>query len=353
MSPPPAADAPPTYRVAPADLERDRATVLELWRDNLGDPARHATKFDWFYRDNPFGRPLLQLLYHGDRAIGCAGAGPRRMRCRGRDIHAGLLADFAVVREHRTLGPALMLQQAMREAAAGHFELLYGFPNPGAVPIFKRGGFTLLGELTRHARVLRHGPYLERRLPHWLAAPAGLAPDLGRALLERVQSTGEQAMTARWRDQPGELVDELWQRAPRGDNLVAVRERAMLQWRFEQSALDTLRYLEVFDRHGAPAAWFACQVRDGVLQVRDFWSTDAPRTLAPGAVLALLHAARQHHCTSVSVELAAAPELLASWHQAGFHARESQPVIGQWLDQNHEPAPTPPELFLTNLDEDE
>jgi hypothetical protein len=47
------------YSVKRAVFPRDRAQVIELWRGNLGDPAQHERKFEWFYRRSPNGEPIV------------------------------------------------------------------------------------------------------------------------------------------------------------------------------------------------------------------------------------------------------------------------------------------------------
>src|SRR5688500_18512216 len=124
---------------------RDRDTVQSIWRGTLGQQDRMAAKYDWFYLACPHGPPLLQLLRHIDGDwVGTACAGRRRMRWQGRDISAGVLVDLAVVPEHRSLGPALILQQGLIEAGARDLDLLYGFPNPKAAAVFKRIGYNKL-----------------------------------------------------------------------------------------------------------------------------------------------------------------------------------------------------------------
>src|SRR3546814_9956247 len=98
--------------------------------------------------------------------VGVGISGPRQMLFGGRRVSAGGLVDLAVLPAHRSLGPALTLQTALMEAGAKRFDLLYGFPNPKAAAVFRRVGYAPLGELSRHARVLRHGDHAHRlRVP--------------------------------------------------------------------------------------------------------------------------------------------------------------------------------------------
>src|SRR3546814_15882401 len=133
-------DPEPAYSVHEADLERDRELIVGLWRGNLGEDARMARKYDWFYRQRPYGAPLTLLLRHeaSGEWVGVASAGPRQMVFGGRRVSAGVLVDLAVLPAHRSLGPALTLQTPLREARRRGFDLLYASPNPRSEG--RRGG---------------------------------------------------------------------------------------------------------------------------------------------------------------------------------------------------------------------
>lgn len=342
------------YLPEPGDPSRDREAVLALWHGNLGDPARHAGKFDWFYLRNPDGEALLQLLRHGGDVVGCCGAAPRRMLWQGRAIRVGLLADMAVAARHRTLGPALLLQEALVATAASRFDLLYGFPNRKSLPVVKRLGYAVLGERRRYSRVLRSAGYLQRHLPAWLAAPVGVLLDAAMAVRDALRARGGRPPRACWVERADPRMQALWQAHRPARGLVGVRDEAALRWRFDDSPLAGIRYLLLGERaDGPPRAWFACQVAGGVLRVCDYWSErggDLDHRLA----LALVRAARRGGYTSISLELAAPAARVAGWLRAGFVPREGQPVVGKWLGAA---GPTPAELaqdwFLTVGDEDE
>ncbi len=340
---------PAAYTVHEADLARDRDTILGIWRGNLGEDTRMARKYDWFYRQCPYGEPLTLLLRHqaSGAFVGVASAGPRRMRWNGRDVTAGVLVDLAVAPQHRSLGPALSLQMALMEAGAQRFDLLYGFPNPKATPVFKRVGYSPLGELARHARVLRHGDYLRRRAPALVAAPAGLLLDLADRL--RLRRRGILPHEWQHRLDPS-AADAIWQHGDPGAGPVAIRDSTFLQWRFDQSPLVDIRYLLVRDARGQAGAWFACEVREHGLHVHDAWSRDGHTGPSSAQLAALLRAARRQGHASVSIELSAAAQ--PAWQAAGFAARESRPAFGR-IGADGDNAPALAALHLTSADEDE
>ncbi|HEY8682566.1 MAG TPA: hypothetical protein VIM06_05290, partial [Rhodanobacter sp.] len=305
---PPAA---PAYLARVGDAAGDRATVLSIWQGVLGEEKRrHAAKYDWFYLGCPWGEPLLELLQHTQTAtcVATAAAGSRRMLWRGRAIRAGVLADMAVSTRHRTLGPALTLQSGLMAAASGRFDLLYGFPNPKATAVAQRAGYPVIGQLRRYTCVLRHGGYFARLMPRILAQVLGWMFDAFRDGQRAVHASAHPRMTATWHDAADSRMDELWQSSPHGNGLIAVRDAAMLRWRFDQLPEIRTRYLYLSESGtDSLQAWFACQTDGTSLHVRDFWSRDAAQGIRRTLVDALGRAVRRtgERYTSLSVEYAA------------------------------------------------
>lgn len=349
MATAPAPGQPPAYAVETGSAGADRDIALAVWRGNLGQDARMAAKYAWFYQDGTAGAPLLLKLRHlaSGAWVGIAGAGPRRMRWRGRDIVAGVLVDLAVDAGHRSLGPALQLQQAMMARGRERFELLYGFPNPKAVALCRHVGYQPLGELVRYARPLRMGRYLSGRLPSMLAVPAAWLADAVDLLRLRGARTG---LRGEWHDAVAPDMDALWKASDPGPGPVTVRDSAFLAWRFDRCPLARTRHLLVRDRRGALQAWFACQAEDSTLHVRDFWSRRGAAGPASAEVTVLLRAARAGGHASVSVEFLGPAAALAGWQACGFRARGKRPAIGIAASGDAEGMAG---LWLTSADEDE
>jgi len=354
LTEPVAAATTPLYVVHEGDPLRDRDTVLSLWSGNLGQQDRIASKYDWFYLGCPHGEPLLQLLRHTESQswVGTACAGRRRMRWHGRDIRAGVLVDLAVIPEHRSLGPALILQQGLIEAGGRQLDLLYGFPNPKAAAVFKRIGYSKLTDIVRYAHVLRHGPYLRSKMPGWLAISVGAVADLVFALADSVKRLFAKRINATWTDRADARMDALWPASPRGDGLVGVRDSTHAKWRFDDCPLARTRYL-LLTQPGQDSlhAWFATQVEGGTLHVRDYWSMDGINGIDSACLLALIAAARETGHASVSVEIAANQSHLDCWIRQGFVPRSRRPVFGRWSAAADREAEQ--DLFLTSADEDE
>ncbi|MBL8262489.1 MAG: hypothetical protein JNM58_08690 [Xanthomonadaceae bacterium] len=348
--------SPPAYAARDGDAARDRDAVLAVWQGNLGQDARMAAKYDWFYLRAPAGAPVMQLLAHAGAAapVGACSAGRRRMLRDGLEIRAGVLVDLAVTPEHRTLGPALILQQGLFAAGKRELDQLYGFPNPKAAPVFKRIGYRKLGDMVRHARVVRHALYVQRRatrLPAPLAAVAGAFFDIGTGLRDRWR-VGGSALHAHWHDRAPD-IDALWSASPKPSALTAVRDAAHLRWRFDDAPVDAslppFRHLLLRDARG-DAAWFATRADAHTLHVHDAWTRDGGATPSPAIVLSLLRAARKAGFSVVSVELATNAARLQPWRDLGFEARGQRPVFGTDFNAGAE---GDADLHLVSADEDE
>jgi hypothetical protein len=342
------------YTLQDGDAERDRDVVIPVWRGSLGSEARMTAKYDWFYRRCPYGAPIVQLLREESQSawVGVCTAGRRQMMVNG-DVRAtAVVVDLAVVEGHRSLGPALALQQGLVSRARKQVDMLLGFPNPRAVPMFKRAGHERFTDLVRYARVLRHAPYLGERMPRWPAVVLGAVVDGVCRLREAVRRLAGARVHVEWSTATDPRMDALWQDSRPTEMLTAVRDERFVRWRFDDSPLVDSRHLLLSRTPGGPLeGWFTVERRGNALHVLDAWSRDMDAGVPPAHVDALLREATRMGCVSVSVELATQPERLRAWTSRGFVARGSRPVFRTWSRDGR-----PPEAggyHLTAADEDE
>ena len=92
--------------------------------------------------------------------------------------------------------------------------------------MFKRVGYAPLGELSRHARVLRHGAYVRRKLPGALAAPSGALLDAVDRMRLWSRCGG---LRAQWQASADATLAAVWSPASAGTGPVAVRDIEFLR----------------------------------------------------------------------------------------------------------------------------
>ncbi len=149
-------------------------------------------------------------------------------------------------------------------------------------------------------------------------------------------------------------MDALWARSDHGVGLLAVRDAGRLRWRFDEAPLAQTRYLLLSaDGGGSIDAWFATQVVDDVLHVRDFWSIDAARGIGRTWLDALVREARRTGVSAVSVELATRDGMLENWRARGFVERSKRPIFAFWQSDCDPGDDESFDLLFTSADEDE
>lgn len=346
------------YRIRDGEAVGDaRSAAIQAWRGSLGDDdALLAARYDALVLDSPHGRPLLRFVEHvDDGVVGFLAVAPRPMCAGGRRLRAGVLSHLAIHPAHRSLGPALMLIGAAVEAAGEHFDFVYGIPNAhqGASAALRRAGMRPWADMARAVRVVRHGHYLSRRLPRLLAPVAGTVLDAADAVVRAWQGLRGPRLRARWVERFEPAMQAAWDGAGPHPAATAVRDAAMLRWRFDAGVGLRMRYLLLEDRAGRVRAWFACAVEPQwpqLLDVHDFWSVDAREGMPQAALLRLLEQARRRGHAAVSLRAALDAAAAAPWCACGFRVRGAQQLVVRWFDPGLAASPPPP--HLTYIDQD-
>ncbi|MEW9573381.1 hypothetical protein ABQJ54_16615 [Rhodanobacter sp. Si-c] len=327
------------YETIEGHLERDRDTVIGLWRGQIGWQDQLGRMYDVFYLGCPFGQPLLRLLRHraSGEIVGTIGAGPRPMLWQGHEVTGGALSHFVVLPGHRSLKPALGLFRTMSAAGLEHFLFLYGLTNASGGAICKRARFDVPAHLQRHVRVLRYRNYAPRVLP-------GLLGRAGGALLDGAIAAGRRLPLPRrrsvlhvaWADTVDPRMQALWEQSEHGDGLSTARTVQMLKWRFLGLPAIHRRFLLVAPAPGAPLlAWFTCETNvraPEFMTVTDAWFAGGVREADRRAIRELCRMGYEAGYDAIEVRLAAAGPVLEAWHAEGFATRGQQPFFTHGMD---------------------
>jgi hypothetical protein len=347
------------YQVRRAVYPNDRAAVIGLWKGNLGDPRRGAEKFAWFYENAPTGEPLSMLLSHGAdltdatwELAGVATAGARQWLIDDQPVVAGVLVDMTVTAAHRTLFPALALQKGLRKEGLALWQMLYGFPNPKAAPVFARVGYKKLGGIVRYACVLRTASYLSAKVPTPLATIAAPVADRFLSLRRRLRAGMGNGYRLRW----GPLSEAALEtnttelpatELPASERLArGARDATFLRWRFADRGSLRFEFVSV-DARGQQLGWWVVCAVGVTLHVCDCSITLLTLPDAHRMWIQLAKQARSKGFSSLSFACLAPEALIATLLRADMVAREQRPVFAT------SNATLPTSWFLTPADEDE
>jgi len=164
-----------TQTIEEVDSPATRERILELFRANrIPDPEE---RYAWLYRSKSYGDKLYtRVLLHQDRIVGIS----TLMRVDHAGLSLGCLVNLIVDEEHRTLGPALILEKQLLSLGCELLQpdLLITNPNRKADILPRRLGFQRIGQFTRYSWIANPAAYA--RLPEGLQKLTG---QLARALL--------------------------------------------------------------------------------------------------------------------------------------------------------------------------
>lgn len=249
--------------------------LRQFWTEN--NPNWPTEKLRWFYEQNPCGPAWCALARKADdpQVIGVLAVFPRRVMVGKRKLMAGITGDFAVHKNHRVLGPALMLQKAaVALCVQGRLDFLYGYPNRNSHPVQKRVGFQILGESLRLVRVLRSGEYVARRvkpraLANLVTGPIDLAMKLSaRETTQRHSGKYDFEVLS----EPDSRFDQLWSDTMAWRKLLVIGERSaeFLKWRFTDCPNRDYRFFAVeSNQSGRLIGYIVYIVEDGEATIVD------------------------------------------------------------------------------------
>jgi hypothetical protein len=241
---------------------------------------------------------------------------------------------MAVEKEHRILGPAIMLLKAALKDLHDDVDFVYSVPhNLNATNLLARVGLSKAARLERRVRVLRSNDYLDRMV-------RSVAPKLSSLVVPLIAPVADFA-TGLVVDKDGPRAsdleiayfagfdgrfDELWERARSHYHFTSERTSEFLGWRFRRS-WDTYLTLGFQERSSQRLVGYAVvMVEDQVLTLYDFFLED-PTTLVGPALLLLVDWLRKHAFRSLTAMYVGSPEM----HQA---------FVDRWFVERKSKAPT-------------
>ncbi|MBI4847302.1 MAG: GNAT family N-acetyltransferase [Nitrospirae bacterium] len=327
------------YLVRQADLQKDEATVLYLWKGNLPDCS--AERYRAIYRDNTYGSSWAWLAYTDNEAeiIGTTGLCQRKVFINGKAVSAGVAIDFAILKEHRGFGPALKLQ---RQVTTGNNErgldFIYAFPNKQAESVFQRVRYKSIGKMSRWVKVLRsHYKLKEILRSDLLSAAVSPLVDLvvAKTFHERAYKKSK-VIQAESISAFDKRFDVLWEKARGQFNVIGERTADFLTWRFGRFLKDNRRIFCMTDNLKQDLlGYIVYHIKDNLCYMDDILFLNATQDI--DALLAeFIAAMRREKVFAVSVSCLGSSVLVEKLEAWGFVRRESERSIMIFADKEFE-----------------
>lgn len=259
------------------EIDYYKNVILALWRENL--PGLPDDRFKWIYKDNPYGpaKTILAQKVDTQEYVGCATVYPRLLYVDGKELRAGIVVDFAVNKEHRVFGPAVIMQRKIIDAyLSKEFDVIYGYPNSKSIGVIKRVGYSLLGDVEYWTKILDWAPKLTRVLKiRLLASLAGFFLDIISILIETFYKIKLHSnYYTKVLSKPTQEFNILWEKAK--DNYSVIGEKSLdyLQWRYSAAGSGKYNFFCVYNRKNALCAYLVYQKNDDVAIICDLFLDD-------------------------------------------------------------------------------
>ena len=317
-----------TIIINQADLDRDGSRIVTALKSFL-TPRSDGRRFQWLYKENPFGLARTWIATHGDEeaVVGVASAFPRRVYAGSTEATGWVLGDFCIASEYRTLGPALQLQRCLlQEVQSEAIPFFYDFPSASMMAVFRRLNISQTGECVRLAKLLR----VNRKVMAVVKNPLiGKVLCLTGNMMLRVQAGGsppQNGYTLSLHEQPcGEEFSALTREIGGRYGVCVERTAQYLNWRYFDNPLERyeiftaradgrLRGFIVFTQAGEDAQ---------VVDLAGCQEAKLLETLIGGCVDLL----RTRGVGTVQASMLSSHPLIGTWERQGFRRREAVPFV--------------------------
>ena len=316
-------------KIGHADLGTDRETLIETVCRFL-IPQADGRRFDWLYRNNPYGqaRAWLALEENSGHVIGAAAAFSRRFIFSGKEIIAWVLGDFCLDPQYRSLGPALQLQRACLNVLEANQDgtFCYDFPSRSMVAVYKRLGIGVTGQMLRMAKPLG----VDRKVKEIVRNRAAqrIVASVGNTILkiasERATSA-EDLELALQQGFCGEEFTTLAEKQNRKFIFSLQRSAAYLNWRYVSNP-QARQEIITARRDGRVVGYIVWTQKEEDAWIVDLFGEEDPQMMR-SLVAEIIALAQKRGVMTLSVSMNEAHPWRWLFSEIGFRLRDSFPVV--------------------------
>jgi hypothetical protein len=301
--------------------ESEAAMLLDFLQTNLPN-LPHRRRFEWLYRANPDGPAWSWFVCAGSgEVVGAASLFPRAMWLGQQQQRCAQVGDFAISANHRSLGPALLLQRAtFSPVDQGDVAFCYDCPpHEAGMSTFRRLGMKPNCRIDRYAVPLR----VDRRLRKQLGIASKVPAAAGNLVLRlrRCPVLQRRSNGLVIDDHSGSFGDEfshLDRVVAKPEIIRSQRSAAHLNWRYREDPLGQYHILTA-RRAGELVAFVVCCESSHNISIVDLFGRDLAEA-SISLLAAIMERFGKSHQT-VEVYLSSENELIEPFSRMGFRLR--------------------------------
>lgn len=317
-------------KVVEIEPEQNIDHFVELLNRNR-DHRVYRERFEWLYLNNPHGKAKVWWVIDEktDKPVAFTCALPRLVKVEGKDILCWNCGDFSVDKKFRTLGVALKLRRAAKDAVDNNeVKALYAHPNDKMKVIHQRVGHTCIGKMKRYAKALKADKYVERYIKSKLPAKL-ISPVINTGL-----SLIDFFIVQKDRKYKTELVsgkrfdheyDHLFEELSGYFKVIGERNSSYLNWRYEDNPLYSCSRI-IIREDGFLKGYIIFTTIKNVVHIKDIFCKPDDK-IVKTMLNALVKELRKTNKESVSVALKDNNPVINILQKAGFRLRSDESSI--------------------------
>ena len=319
-----------------ADVKKDIPIFTTLLNNNRCDQV-HPERFNWLYLDNPVGK--ARAWYVQDEttkeAVAFTCVLPRRVRVSGKEVMCWNCGDFSVNKKYRTLGVALKLRRAAKNAVDNNeIPAFYAHPNDRMKVIHEKVGHHCIGKMHRFVRILKADPYVQQSVGNSFVADilsflanAALCSLDAVSLLKKSPFKLQYLPNVEFNNEYDKLYDQLSEVF----TIVADRGAAYLNWRYFRNPLHHYERIEL-RLHDKLKGYLIYTIADDVVHIKDIFCI-SEYGMVEALVNALIRQLRRKKLQSISVIFMDSNPFIAYFKRLRFKIRPDKSSVFAYANE--------------------
>jgi predicted N-acetyltransferase YhbS len=229
--------------------EKDKPGVLALNRAEYGDVAlAHEAYFDWVCTRNPAEKPIIPVARENGtgKVVGFAFFVPVRISWSGQERSALIGMNFLVDQAYRRQKiTETMHTMQVEESKKRGCTFIYGFPNARLLPGLKKWSYRAVTRIPLVVRPLDIDTLTKAHINNTFLRAVDLGWKIGAVTIWRERRPAQNSPSPSIMEDGefDESYDRFWERIKTKYDLMLVRDRTFLQWRFRDIPYRTYRVL--------------------------------------------------------------------------------------------------------------